>query len=184
MEKAGINMKKIEVKQNRKGNVLYIIGALVMSLVSLFLSDGSIIEAILGISLVIGRILKFVFIFGFVFFGYCFVFLMQRMKEGKPVLTVDKNGITDCSSLISFGLIEWKDIERIYIDGVMNNEFIEIEISNEDKYIHRLSFIFACLVKVNKKMGHQAVCITLHTTGISPHEIIEDIQSMYHFYKR
>lgn len=169
-------MGKIEVKQNRLGNILYIFGAIIMSFLSFLLS-------LVHFSSLIGLLMKFIMIFGVLFFGYCAYFLIKRSLAHQPILIVDKKGITDYSSAIAVGFIPWEDVMQIDIDGVLGNEFIEIKLKNEDKYIQSMNKIQRIFMKVNLKMRHAAVCITLNSTGISPYEIYDDIQKRFQDYK-
>lgn len=174
----------IVVNQSLKGNILYAFGAIVLSLICLmavFLD----IRSTSGFLKVLTQnsmgyfLLKVVMAFGVLFFTYCFFYILKRVKSHKVLLRVDEIGITDNSSSIAFGFIPWKDIDDIYIDSVMGNQFIELVISNEDHYLEKLSGMKKRAVLINKRMGHQAVCITLNSTGISPEELLPKIQAMY-----
>lgn len=174
----------IVVKQSKKGTILYSIGAILMSLASLLLvfvnfrsEDGSL--SILTQNDILYILLKVILVIGFFFFGICFIFILKRAKEGKEILVVNNEGITDNSSALAFGFIPWSDIDKVYIDSVMGNQFIELVINNEDKYISTLNGIKKNLVLTNKKMGHQLVCISLNSTGVSPQTILPKIQEIF-----
>lgn len=111
----------IVVKQSRKGAFLYICGALGMVLLSPFILFADLTENPLKQVL-----FKAIRAFGFLFFSYCSVCLVKKALSGKALLTVTPDGITDNSSERSFCFIPWSDIERIYLDSMMDNVFIEI----------------------------------------------------------
>lgn len=176
--------ESIIIKQNTKGNIIYACMALIMSVCSLVLvfADVRMETTILApiTQNQIGYILlKVIFVFGTLFFGYAFFYILKKGKEGKDILIVDDRGITDHSSAVAVGFIPWADINRIYMDSVMGNKFIEIEINNEEQYLSKLSGIKKAAVFSNKKMGHQIVCITLNTTGISPESVLPKIQERF-----
>lgn len=173
----------IVVKQNLNGNLLYIVGAIFLSLLSLLFVflDFRTIPCILKVitQTTLGYyFVKIFFAFGFLFFGYAFFYLLKRAKFGKDILIVDDKGITDNSSALAFGFIPWRDIENIYIDRFFCNQFIEIVLKNEEQYLKKLRGLKKLAVLVNKKK-HSAVCITLNTTGISPKELLPKILEMF-----
>ena len=88
-------------------------------------------------------------------------------------------GITDNSSALAFGFIPWMDIDNIYIDSSMGNEFIEIVLNNEEYYLKKQHGLKKLVVLGNKKMKHQPVCITLNSTGISPKKLLPKIHEMF-----
>ncbi len=161
----------IVVKQSRKGAFLYICGALGMVLLSLFILFADLTENPLKQIL-----FKAIGAFGFLLFSYCSVCLVKKALSGKALLTVTPDGITDNSSELSFGFIPWSGIERIYLDSMMDNVFIEIQLKNEEAYIGKLRGIRKWAVLVNRRMGHQAVCITLNSSGVSPKDMIGELQ--------
>lgn len=174
----------IIIKQSTKGNIIYGGMALIMSVCSLILvfADVRMETTILApiTQNQIGYILlKIIFVVGVLFFGYAFFYIIKRGKEGKSILIVDDRGITDHSSAVALGFIPWADINRIYMDSVMGNKFIEIEINNEERYLSKLSGIKKAAVLSNKKMGHQIVCITLNGTGVSPESVLPKIQESF-----
>lgn len=174
----------IVIKQSLKGNILYVLGTFVMSLISLFLmfvdfkSIQGIFKVIFQINLIY-ILFKVILSFGFVFFGYCFYYYLKRSKYGEDILIVDEKGITDNSSALAFGFIPWMDIDNIYIDSSVGNQFIELTLNNEEHYIKKLRGLKKLIVLANKKMKHQVVCITLNSTGKSPKALLPKIQEMF-----
>lgn len=174
----------IIVKQSLKGNIAYIFGALAMSLLALFFVFVEFRSLERGLNLffiinVVYILYKLLLAFGFVFFGFCSLYYIKRAISGKNILVVDENGITDNSSLLAFGFIPWKDIDNIYIDSSVGNEFIELVLNNEEYYRKKLHGLKKLAVSANKKMKHQMVCITLNSTGISPKTLLPKIHKMF-----
>lgn len=166
--------KNIVVKQTRKGNFFYICAALGMSLLYLFLlflDIGTILQ-----SRLLQVLFRVIMAFGFFFFACCSFFIIKRALSGKNILTVTADGITDNSSALAFGFIPWSDMERIYLDSFMKNKFIEIQVKNEEAYISRFRGIRKWVVLANRRMGHQAVCITLNSSGVSPQKLLVKLQ--------
>ncbi|SEW46610.1 STM3941 family protein [[Clostridium] fimetarium] len=174
----------IIVKQSLSGNILYALGALIMSSLSLCLVilNFSQMEGILGLlsqNIIFYVLSKSIMAFGFLFFLYCFFIIIKKAILGNNILIVDEKGITDNSSIIAFGFIPWADIDKIYIESFMGNDFIELVLNNEDYYIKKINGIKRKAISTNKKMGLQAVCITLNSSGISPYMLFPKIKRIF-----
>lgn len=166
--------ENIVVKQTWKGNFFYTCGALGMSLLCLFLLFSDIGPSLQSsLPQVLFRIIM---AFGFFFFTCCCFFIIKRALSKKDILTVTADGITDNSSALAFGFILWSDMERIYLDSVMRNTFIEVQLKNEEAYISRFHGIRKWMMLANRRMGHQAVCITLNSSGVSPQKLLVKLQ--------
>ena len=162
--------KEFIIYQNKKGNIVYSILAfmlVIIALLSLFVH--------FDINIILEIIIKIVLLFGVFFFGYAGIYFIRRMKKNKEMLIINNKGITDKISAISLGFIPWEEIEDAYIGGSVGNEFIELKIKNEEKYLKNLPFFKKLLINANKKMGYEIVCITLNTTNYSVREVLMKI---------
>lgn len=159
--------KEFIIYQNKKGNIVYSILSFILviiALLSLFVH--------FDINIILEVIMKIVLFFGVFFFGYAGIFFIKRMKKNKEMLIINNKGITDKTSAISLGFIPWEEIEDAYIGSSVGNEFIELKIRNEEKYLKNLPFLKKLLINANKKMGYEIVCITLNTTNYSVREVL------------
>ena len=159
--------KEFIIYQNKKGNIVY-------SLLSFILAIIAILSLFVhfDINIILEIIMKIILSFGVFFFGYAGIYLIRRMKNNKEMLIINNKGITDNSSAISIGFIPWEEIEDAYIGSSVGNEFIELKIKNEEKYLKNLPFFKKLLINANKKMGYEIVCITLNTTNYSVREVL------------
>ncbi len=107
----------------------------------------------------------------FMAFGSLFILISK-----KEYLKINDEGITDNSSAISLGFIPWEDIIDVYDDNEVGVGFLELVIDDEEKYLSRTNFLKREIIKMNKKMGHQCVCINLEMTGYTIDELREIIQ--------
>lgn len=174
----------IVIKQNTKKNIFYVAGTLVMSILFLWMVflDCRPKTGILGVlcqSAVFYILLKILFVVGALFCVYGAIYMMKRIKSGKAVLIVDQTGVTDNSSAAALGFIPWADIDRIYMDSMMNNQFIELVLKDEEKYLAKMSGYKKFTALSNKKLGHQIVCITLNFTGVSPQSVFLKMQLLF-----
>lgn len=62
---------------------------------------------------------------------------------------------------------------------MLGNTFIEVVLKDEEAYLSRVSEVARRTMLANKKMGYQLVNITLNSTGISPEELMPQIQEIF-----
>ena len=72
---------------------------------------------------------------GIVFFGFLGVMYLFKLRDRKPGLVIDENGIIDNSGGLAAGFIPWTDIEKISIEKVMKQQFLVIAVKNPEFYI-------------------------------------------------
>lgn len=107
------------------------------------------------------------------------VWLARRYRTGKPILIVNADGVMDNSSMLSFGFIPWRDVAGIRIGEVQRQRFIELEIADENAFLCRLPRWKQRMLLLNRGMGHELVCITLSTSGLSPEDVLPQMQELF-----
>jgi hypothetical protein len=85
---------------------------------------------------------------GIVFFGFLGVMYLFKLRDRKPGLVIDENGIIDNSGGLAAGFIPWTDIENFSIEKVMKQQFLVIAVKNPEFYIENQKSIL-------KKKGMQ-----------------------------
>jgi hypothetical protein len=65
-------------------------------------------------------------------FGY-----LRFLFSSKAKITIDKEGITDNLTLVSFGKIEWREVKNIRIENAYNFKFLVIEIANPESFLNK-----------------------------------------------
>lgn len=101
-------------------------------------------------------------VLGIVLFGAAGVFGIKKLFDKKVGLIIDENGITDNSSALSIGLIEWKDINGIELTQVNSIKFLRIGFKNPEKYISKAkNGIKAKLMKINMNMYGSPIYIPI-----------------------
>lgn len=109
-------------------------------------------------------VIKVISIFSILFFGAVGVFVFKKLFDKKPGLIIDAHGITDNSSGVSVGLIEWKDITNIVTDQVMSTKFLLIELKDPEKYIAKAkSGMKAKIMRANMKSYGTPLSISSNT---------------------
>lgn len=163
---------KIIVTQNPTGNLLYI-------LLSFGLTSIAIILLKFGYILDMDIVMKFLIIIALFFFGFATCFFIFRTIVNKDLIVVDENGIMDNTSAVSLGFIEWNDILDIKISSVtvegQSQGFISIILSDEDKYLNRVSPLKKPIILANMKLGYSAANISLNSSGVSLDEFYKKL---------
>ncbi len=161
----------IIIKKSGKGVFLVICIILGMTLLSVFLLFADLMESPLP-----QIVLRVFAAFSILLYTFCNIFIIKKALSGKPLLTVTSDGILENSTVLSFGFIPWCDIEYIYLDSMMNNVFIEVLLKNQEAYIEKLSGVKKWLARWNLKLGHQPISISLSPSGVSPQDLIGELQ--------
>ena len=84
--------------------------------------------------------------------GYFF----KKLFSNEPLIEICDEYFWDNSSAISFGRIEWSDIEKVYLKGF----FFVIKLKNPAQYLSKMNKLQLFFIKTNKKMGFDEVCIS------------------------
>ena len=63
--------------------------------------------------------------------------------------------------------------------SLMNNQFIEVELNDEKKYLEKRKGLKKLAALANKKIGHQIVCITLNTVQVSPQSVLPKLLRLF-----
>lgn len=109
---------------------------------------------------------------------FCLLGLLYFIKlifNRKPLLIVDDKGINDNSSFMALGFVPWKDIKNITFKG----SFIIAVLTNPEIYLSKQNFIKVFLMKVNKKLGFEYICISPMTLKVDGFKLLSDIRKFY-----
>jgi hypothetical protein len=173
---------KIEIPISKKkiillliGSIILVIGAILMTIkpekITLFHRMGFILSP---------ETVRIMGVLGTVLFCAAGVFGIKKLFDKKVGLIIDKNGITDNSSALSIGLIEWKDINGIELTQVNSIKFLRIGVKNPEKYINRAkNGIKAKLMKINMNMYGSPIYITSNSLKYNFEELETIVQSEF-----
>jgi hypothetical protein len=68
---------------------------------------------------------------------------LRKLASGQPGLIANEDGITDHSTLYSFGLVEWSDVTRIHVErlplGGLMSTCVLVHVGNTWKYFSRIN---------------------------------------------
>lgn len=103
--------------------------------------------------------------------GFC-VYLLYRMLENKPVVSISREGI----AIKNLPFIAWHLIDKVQITQVKGQEFVEIRLHDIHAYKKRLSGSYKLLFKLNELVGDFHVSLPTMLT-MNNQEIVKVINS-------
>jgi hypothetical protein len=124
-------------------------------------------------------IIKGIGILSILFFGATAIYGIRKITRRKIGLTIDETGITDNSSGVSLGLIEWQDIKSVRTVKIMSTKFLLIDTIRPKKYLVRCNEMKLRLVKANMEMYGTPISISSNTLKISFNELENVVQSAF-----
>lgn len=72
-----------------------------------------------------------------VFFGLCAIYLIKRAIVHLPALIISPEGITDNSSYIGAGLIEWKDLNKVDVIEMSGQLYLALYTYDPNLIVNR-----------------------------------------------
>ncbi len=120
------------------------------------------------------QVIRLVGIASVVIFGGCFLWIVKRLFEDKIGLKIDENGITDHSSGVSIGFIDWNDIVGIETYKISSTKFVVLLTDKPDKYIAKASNRFVKkAMQSNHRMCGSPLTINANSLKISAQKLEE-----------
>ena len=93
-------------------------------------------------------------------FGLMSLYLIYRMVDWSPGLTLNSDGIYDNSSVLAAGFIPWKEIKGIDVTEVSGQRIIAVRIRNPRRIINRARFPNTVLMRANNNWYGSPVLIS------------------------
>lgn len=119
---------------------------------------------------------------GTLFFGMCAIVFTKMVISNKIILQVDEVGIYDRTSYISLGQISWEDIKEINYKTLLDQEFIAIELVDDDKYLKRLNWFKRRLILANYGLGYPTAILSFSIIKVDPEWLLEELQKRKDYY--
>ena len=106
------------------------------------------------------------------FFGLGAVYMLRKLFDNSVGLTISEEGITDNSSAVSVGLIEWQDITGVETLEIASNKILLVHTNNPEKYMERAyNFFSRKAMQANYKMYGTPLSITANALQIKYKEL-------------
>lgn len=106
-----------------------------------------------------------------IFFGAGIPLSIWQIVDSRPRLKIDDTGIMDRT--LGVGIISWQDIEGAYIKSIQNNNFICLNLNNNDKYLRKITSVRKAMISANEKLGFTPISLNLSGVDCNANEILE-----------
>lgn len=117
---------------------------------------------------------------GILLFGLTGVLVLRKFFDNSNGLVIDNTGITDNSSSVSVGLIEWEDITGILTKRVVTTKFLIVQVNNPEKYLSRAeNKAKAKLMRANMKICGSPIQISSGTLKYNFKKLEELVQTEF-----
>lgn len=174
------NLSTIEIPLGKQKITLLLIGSVIFTALCAWMAIAA--ADTRGNLSINSFILQTLGVLGFLFFGACTIYAYQKMIDDRPGLIIDRNGITDNSSAIAVGLVEWKDIRGIRVKKTGTNRFIMIDLDDPEKYISRASGLPRLAMQANLKFYGSPLAISSNTLNYDFEDLVEVLQENWEEY--
>ncbi|MDX1372521.1 MAG: STM3941 family protein [Nitrososphaeraceae archaeon] len=129
------------------------------------------------------QLIRIIGIIAVIFFGACFIWILRRFFDDEVGLRIDETGITDNSSGVSVGLINWEDISGIETYQIHSTKFIVLLTDQPDKYIQKArTGLMKKAMQANKSMCGSPLTINSNSLKIKHAELEELIYDQWDKY--
>ncbi|GGG25497.1 STM3941 family protein [Pontibacter amylolyticus] len=162
--------QKIEIPLSKAKMMLFLVGAVAFVVAGVFFA----IEPARFISPIFRseEIIRIAGVTAVLFFGLGAVYILRKLFDKKVGLTIDEEGITDNSSAVSVGLIEWQDITGVETLEISSNMIMLLHTNNPEKYMARATnMFFRKAMQANHRMYGTPLSITANSLQIKYKEL-------------
>jgi len=173
MNKIDIPLSKIKLIMGIGGSLLFVILGFV--LITIIADDQTLFKPVL---------LKIAGALSILFFGATGIFGIRKMLDKRIGFMIDEDGITDYSSGVSIGLIEWKDIKHFSTIKINSQKIILIHSNNPEKYIEKANRFRAIIMRINHKMYGTPLSITSNTLQYNFDELEKLLLSQFEIHNQ
>lgn len=175
-------MTEINISLSKKKNVLMVVGAIifvVMGVLFVYKPENFVISIYRSIAVV-----RLIGIASIVLFGALGIYGLTKLFDKRIGLTINENGITDNTSAISLGLINWTDISAIETQQVMSTKFLLIFVTHPDEYLNRATGLKKKLLQANMKSYGTPLSITSNSLQCNFESLEQSIITFWHKYRK
>lgn len=113
------------------------------------------------------------------FFGLCGLIGVKKIFDSKPGLTLNSEGITDNSSGVAAGFIQWSEIDGINESQFQKQKFVSIMVKNPEKYLNSGSALQKIAKKANLKMCGTPINISANSLKMKYEELFKTVTEYY-----
>ena len=118
------------------------------------------------------------------FFGLCTIYGCLKLRDKRPGLTIDDQGIVDHSSGVAVGRIPWSDVVGMNVTNIAGQRMITVLVVDPQKYIDSCSSFARMANASNTKMTGSPINISPSTLKVDFNELLRLLTEAYEKHKR
>ncbi len=120
-----------------------------------------------------------------IFFGLIAVLIVRKLKDDKPGLIINQDGIADNSGGMSPGIIKWEDLEQISVLKISGQKIIMLMVKNPQEYIDReTSLLKRKTMQLNFKTYDSPLSISANSLKCNFDELLLILNANFKKYKK
>ena len=123
-------------------------------------------------------------ILGLTFFSFATIYCVYRVFKFKYLLTVNKDGFTDYSTMGSFGYTSWKDVISIRIFTLSKQKLIGVYVKDIEKLLVNTPWYVKKLTKADIAIGYPPITINLNSAKEKPEEVLVIMNKYWNEWKK
>ncbi len=117
------------------------------------------------------------------FFIIISAFLIKKMFDKRPAVTLSPQGITNYSNFVTSDLIKWNEIERFEFVKVRGAGLIYIFVTDVDHFIRQASGISFIFMKMGSWISDTPITISTDTLDCSVNDLMKALNYKLEKYK-
>jgi hypothetical protein len=112
------------------------------------------------------------------FFLFCLTLAVSRFLTNKPMLILDRAGLTDQSSLGAAGFVPWSELSNVRFTEYCGQVLLAVDTTHPEQFIaERGNLMWRLAKRFNLKRGLGVVTLSAPALGISGSELAETIEA-------
>ena len=172
-------MKEVIINENKKKVKRIIIEGIIFLIISICIFSVGMFEGNLFLTIIGGLVAVLLCII--------LIFTIKKVINSTPLLIIEKNGITDMSTLSSVGFISWQEIKSINVGKKYGQEYIGITVYDLSKVMKRISLGKQVAMKASLILKYPPVGITalsLNNSDIKFTKVVYIIEKRLEKYRK
>jgi hypothetical protein len=106
-------------------------------------------------------------------FAACFV---VRLLWPVPMLVIDDKGLTDNASLLGAGFMAWREIGRVEIEEVLQQEYLAIYAVDVEQVLARCNPIKRAIMRINQRMAGTPLLLPMAALAMNGDELLAAVR--------
>jgi hypothetical protein len=110
------------------------------------------------------------------FFGFVALFALKRLLRRVPSLIINEYGIFDNSSAFGAYMLNWEEVNSVYISSARGQRFISIKVRDLEGFLGRQTGVNAKAMRGCAKMVGAPIAISTLVLPLTPAQLLEVVR--------